>query len=144
VRPTEKRSDRHHRRRNGVQRETGESRVRFLCHLRESQLLERHSRQVQHGRAARFLFSVDVVHVFLGARRDALARFLKHLFTVAVAEGVRRARFDAGRHLDRVAERLAFLRGERLAIARGRKRLVAAVRAVRALVNLGTARIPVG
>ena len=87
---------RHHGGWHGAERGLGEGRKRLLAVGREAELLERNGREVQHARPAQLLLAVDVVHVPVGPVGDALVREREHLVPRAVAQGVSRARLDAG------------------------------------------------
>ena len=138
----ERGADRHDGGRHGPERRRGEPRKRLLPVRREPELLERHRREVQHGRAAHLLLSVDVVDVLVRAVLDALVGEREHLVAGSVAQGVRRARLDARRGRDRLEEPLGLVRGRRLPVERDRRRLAGAVGAVRALVDLRRELVP--
>src|SRR5262249_14978546 len=109
----------------------------------EAELLERHGREVEHARAAGLLHAVDVVDVLAGPGGDAAARLGEHLLALAVAQRVGRAGLDARRRDDALEEAVDLLLVQRLAVARRRRRLSGAVRAVGALVDLRRERVPV-
>ena len=100
-------------------------------------------RQVQHARPAQFLLAVDVVDVLVGPVGDALVRERQHLVARAVAQGVGRARLDAGGNRHGVGELLGRFERQRLPVERDRRRLRGAVGAVRALGDLRRARVPI-
>ena len=113
----------HHGRRHGAERRLGEGRKRLLAVRREAEFLERHGRQVQHARPAQLLLAVDVVDVPVGPVGDALVRERQHLVPRAVAQGVGRARLDAGWNRHGVGELPGRLVGQRLLVERDRRRL---------------------
>ncbi len=142
VRGAEQRADADHGGRNRAERRRVEGRERFLSVGREAELLERHSRDVQHAGPAQLLLSVDVIDVALGPVGDALVRFGEHLVARAVDQGVGRARLDARGRRDAAAEPLVLTVVHRLAVERDRQRLRDTVGAVRALRDLRRVRVP--
>ena len=126
----------HHGGRHGAERGRGERRKGLLAVRRETELFERHGRQVQHARSAQLLLSVDVVDVPVGPVGDALMRERQHLVTSAVTEGVGGARLDACWNRHRVGELPGRIVRQRLPVERDGRRLRSAVGAVRALRDL--------
>ena len=142
VRGAEQGAHGHHGGGHGAERRLGEGRKGLLAVGREAEFLERHGRQVQHARPAQLLLSVDVVDVPVGPVGDALVRERQHLVPGAVAQGVGRARLDAGGNRHGVGELPGRLVGQRLPVERDRRRLRSAVGAVRALRDLRGVRVP--
>ena len=128
---------------DGAERLVVERRKGLFAVRREPEFLERHSRQVQHARAAQLLLSVDVVDVLVGPVGDPLVRQRQHLVPGSIAQGVGGTRLDAGWNRHGVGELPGRILGQRAPVERDRRRLNGAVGAVRALGDLRRARIPV-
>ena len=75
--------------RHGAERRLGESRKRLFAVCREAKFLERHPRDVQHGRPAELLLAVDVIDVPVGPVGDALVRDGQHLVARAIEQARR-------------------------------------------------------
>src|SRR5438477_7663058 len=139
---SQQRTHGHYGRWNGVQSETRKPRIRLGTDVRKSDLFEWHGRQVQHAGSTSFLFSVDVVHIFVRMTRDAVASHLQHFIPITEAQAVSRASLDARRCGNVLAEPLIFFCAQWLSVEGCGDWLIGAVSTVSTLLYLRSERVP--
>jgi len=81
----------------GVQSHFGESRIRLGAKVGESEFLEGYRGQVQHTGSACLFFSVNVVHILIGAGGNAVVCLLKDFFPGPETQTISRASLDTSR-----------------------------------------------
>ncbi len=138
----EDRAEHEHGGGHGLQRGGGPRREGLLADVREAEARERNAREIEHARAARLFLAVDVVHVAVGAAGDALLRLGQHLLPLAEPERVGRTGLDAGRHTDPLEEPAHVRLLKSLPVEGNRRGLPGPVRAVGALLDLRSQRVP--
>ena len=142
VERAEQGAERHDGGRHGPERRRGEPREGLLPERREPDLVEGDPGEVQHARPAELLLAVDVIDVPLGTIGLPLLRERQHLVASPVAKRVGGAGLDARGSHDGVDEALGLVFGGGRAVELDRDRLVRAVGAVRALLDLRRELVP--
>ena len=125
-----------------MQSHFGARRIRLGANVRKSELLEGHGGQVQHTGAARFFFSVNMVHVLVRVVGNAVVCLLKNFVPGPETQTIRRASLDTSRRNNAFTVSVALFEAECLPVEGQRNRLFRAVRAMRALLYFWGQRVP--